>query len=377
MDTSGKFNHHSKLKLTVLKTYLPSLISVVQGFAKEVEVIDAFCGKGGDDEGNEGSAKIILDTLSGMSFTYKHVKFRASFNDLDPANIEKIKQLYNSKYSKSKIEFATSCSDGEHFIKNWKNSLDKFTFLFYDPFNYSPIKKSIFKDFISRNYAEALIFIPFSFVYRFIDEVKEGRHKDNPNHVLKIFLEETFGDEYLKLTKNENEVLKALETQFSMGLFYSNSLMIQEGANKYALIFISKKSKGSQYFLEACYRNISGGLRLKPDYDVDSKILKLVIKNASTSEGQISFLDNVETDDDFRIENENFFNDLKGGSRTNVELYEYLLSRNVLPSHISKLLNKLIKENKVQLLDESGLPAKGLHLKYKPEKKRTFKFQGL
>lgn len=367
MDTSLVINEHSELKLNILKYYLASLIRITSTFAKNIKVIDAFCGRGQDINGKDGSAKIIIELLDRMSRSdgLSQTQLSAYFNDIlvdHTANIAKFTENLNN--SKLKISFANK--DGESFLEaiNQNSSKNDFKFLFYDPYNYAPIKKDLICAFLQKNYSEALIFVPFTQIYRFVNGVKNNAYEED--HVLSVFLKDLFGDDLTKID-NSNELIffREIANAFKISGMVCNQLLIQEGKGKYGLLFFSRSTRGNALFVDACYKKFDLKSDLITTYDIGTSIPLLKIRSADES-GQTSFFGSDAIVENFEILDENLFNELKGSTVKSADLYRYLIERNVLPKHVQTLLGRMEKTKKIAV--ERPPKSKGFHLVDKPEK---------
>ncbi len=347
MDTTGVITAHSELKLKVLDYYVRTLVKIVSGFTDEIHFIDAFCGKGEDENGKEGSAKILINLLNEVSKTNQKVKFKISFNDKNTEHTKCIEK-FASEVPHQNINIEITNKDGEEFLNdlNLKSSLKNFKFLFYDPYNYSPIKKQLIFDFLNKNKSEALIFLPFSHIYRFVNGVKNGKYKED--HILSMFLSDIFGEDYKDVdNSSENIFFRNLLEQFRSSNLLCSHLLIQDGSNKYGLLYFSGSTKGSRVFLDACFRKFDLASDLITDYDYDHSVLTLKIRSKEDF-GQMGLFDNVsDCEDNFLITDEIFFSSLKGKVLSNIELFNYILDKNVLPKHCTGLLKRLEKSDTI------------------------------
>ena len=218
--------------------------------------------------------------------------------------------------------------------------------MFYDPYNYSPIKKQLIFDFLNKNKSEALIFLPFSHIYRFVNGVKNGKYKED--HILSMFLSDIFGEDYKDVdNSSENIFFRNLLEQFRSSNLLCSHLLIQDGSNKYGLLYFSGSTKGSRVFLDACFRKFDLASDLITDYDYDHSVLTLKIRSKEDF-GQMGLFDNVsDCEDNFLITDEIFFSSLKGKVLSNIELFNYILDKNVLPKHCTGLLKRLEKSDTI------------------------------
>ena len=385
MNTDGNIKAHSKVKLTILQRYVPTLIDIVS-FSKwsKVKILDVFCGKGFSSNGEEGSAIRLFDCLLEKAGNHSK-KFELILNDIDQSNTKSVREHIEEKLSNSKVKNLSVTyvnSDAqtllEEEIKNSKD-MSEFKFLFYDPFNYKATKKSLFSSFLETGRSEVLIFIPFSNIYRFLKAVRERTWDDE--HGLVSYLKENLGDAH-KIFQEEvsdNEFLKALEESYSVNNFKSTSLFIQEKSNKYALIFLTKSPKGQEVFLEACYKDLKENeFKANRIYSLEDNVLTL--KVVESVQGQTDLFSQAQTslmDDDLGL-TEKIFHELRGQVVSNELLYEYVLSKKLLPKHVKNLIytmnsSKRLKiKNTVGAVDSRKKP--GLFLSYNPDKKVMYDF---
>ncbi len=388
MNTEGNIQPHSKVKLTILQRYIPTLIDIISFRSKwtKIKVLDVFCGKGFSSNGEEGSAIRLFDCLLGKASVHQK-NFELILNDIDQNNTSSVRNHIEEKFKGSTVKNLTVSyvnSDAqtllEQEIKNSKDPLE-FKFLFYDPFNYKSTKKSLFSSFLETGRSEVLIFIPFSNIYRFLKAVREKTWNDE--HGLVSYLKENLGEkhEIFQREVTENEFLKALEDAYSVNNFRSTSLFIQEKQNRYALIFLTKSPKGQEVFLEACYKDLKEDeFKANRIYSISDNVLTLKVVDGDQGQRDLFGQSQVsQLDDDLGL-TEKLFQEMKGKTVTNSDLYEFILSKKILPKHVKNLLYSMKENNKLIIKDSAGVvdskKKPGLYLAFNPDKKVMYEFYG-
>ncbi len=95
---------HSQAKVKLLGEYLKRYLNVISndGYTKEINVFDLFCGEGLYENEGEGSPLVIMRAIKDIHF--KNVsksgfipKINCFFNDIDSFKIEKVKSTIKLK----------------------------------------------------------------------------------------------------------------------------------------------------------------------------------------------------------------------------------------------------------------------------------------
>lgn len=332
------FDDGTKAKLEIFKLYIKEWLPVFissheKNYWDTIFIYDFFAGEGKDIEGNLGSPLIILDVLEEFSDWVKttKVKIKVILNEKDLKSFEKLKQNVNDfSYNRSKINvefYNNSFQDFFNLIYPKiisRSELPRLMFL--DQYGIKEVTKDIFRKLISFKRTDFIFFISSSFIRRF-SELKEFQNyiliqkekfdENKPFHSHRVVFE------YYK---------SLLDTDYRLAPF-----SIQKEKNIYGLIFGSNHTFGLEKFLKVAWKiNPHTG---DANFNIDEESIVV---------GQLSLID-----EDNSIKKIALFESKLKEKILNKEIdnllhaYIFTLEFGCLPKHCTKVLNELIKDNKI------------------------------
>jgi len=336
----------TKLKIKVLAKYIKGYYPKLLLSFKKCAIIDLFSGPGKSGN-NLGSplqaieqAKYILQSpiLKNMPETPKIYFFFNDINSEYTKNLQEELSKIQSELPKNIIYKVTNYDYKEILPKliQWLKENRIPSFIFLDPFTYSQISVSDLKELIDLPHVEIMLFIPISHVYRFSGSEPL---KNNEKHRTRKFLEE-YTMSGVKKYKNYLELLYDIRKKLlnELRTDYVRPVLLNTGAQKNALIFITKHRKGMILMNKTSLSLSSDGY-----------------SNISSSTNQLSLFDNTFHNTQFQNFKNSLIEKIKSCSlKTNEEIVEYTIKEGYLPKHAKEILLELFRQNKIIFMDENG-----------------------
>lgn len=355
---------HSEAKVQLYSGYLERYLAVLSEsrFVSKINVFDLFCGEGKYENDKQGSPLAAIDS---MQRVFEHTNanppvVEVLFNDngmseIEP-NISKIQRLKRFVAEKQipknvKIHFSEKAFD-EVLVE--ASETDKLSsgvksLFFIDPYGYKDIQPNFIRNILSRKSTELILFLPVSFMYRFIDCATKG---GSPGHKpLKKFLDQLFFGADVCFTSTEN-FIEALKKQFKVFLnplriFNTTYSLKAANGNTCCLFLFTTHELGFEKMLEVKWKldeqNGKG-------FEVGNKQLNMF--------SDVTFSPYVAKLLKFLKENQT--------ALTNSDLYHFGLENEYLPSHTKKVLDHLSKSGTpIRKYDANGTTVKGYCINYK------------
>jgi three-Cys-motif partner protein len=263
---------HTRAKHSVLAAYLAAWLPVMGQQAIKVHrlrkdpprllVVDGFCGPGRYESGEDGSPLIMLKTLldhdafermseGGVEFIYffiEHDKRRVDHlnSELEqieiPSNVEIMVEHGEFESTFGKLVNETHGEEGVSLVP---------TFGFIDPFGYTKAPMSLAGSFLTFDRCEALIFLPLSFIVRFVG--REGQE----NAMNSLFGSERWREAInLKGEERGAFLLGLFEEQLGSqsGVAHVRSFELRTAdGNDYRLVFATQHDKGLELIKDAMW----------------------------------------------------------------------------------------------------------------------------
>ncbi len=165
MDTNKEILEHSKTKLELYRLYLERYLSVlIAAQRKKINVVDIFAGSGISKNNEKGSAVIAAKEIQSVlsKKASSSIGIKLLLNDIERANCDKLKENLRD------YNFASvTCSSADDFIQGRSQSQEHNLF-FIDPHGYTQLREENLKTLLSADKSDSLIFIPLSFIFRFL-----------------------------------------------------------------------------------------------------------------------------------------------------------------------------------------------------------------
>ena len=265
-----ELDDHTRAKHRVLEAYLAAWLPVmgqqaikVQGRSKDAPrllIVDGFCGPGRYETGEMGSPLIMLKTLlehdyferiSGVKFIFlfiEHDKRRIDHLNSElanleiPDNVEVMVEHGEFETTFGRIVEETHGEEGMTLVP---------TFAFIDPFGYTKAPMALAGQFLTFERCEALIFLPLSFIVRFVG--RDGQE----NAMNSLFGSERWREAVnLKGEERGAFLLGLFEEQLGSqgGVAHVRSYELRTAdGNDYRLVFATPHDKGLELIKNAMW----------------------------------------------------------------------------------------------------------------------------
>lgn len=362
---------HSEAKVQLYSGYLERYLAVLSEsrFVSKINVFDLFCGEGKYENDKQGSPLAAIDTMQRLyARTNTNPPVVEVFlndngmSEIEP-NISKIERL--KKYVAEKaipgnvsIRFSEKNFEEALFeaLGSVKQTYGVKSLFFIDPYGYKDIQPTFIHEILSKKSTELILFLPVSFMYRFVDCAVKGH---NPGHkALKLFLKQLFQGVDVCFKSIEN-FIEALDEQFKIFLkplrIFSTTYSLKSLAGNTCCLFLfTTHELGFEKMLET---------KWKLD-EQNGKGFKIGNKQGNLFSDVIfsPYVDKVR----------NFLNSSK--TLTNSDFYLYGLENGYLPKHTKKVLDSLSKEKPIRMCESDGTTVRGYCISYEnfgPKSKRT------
>ena len=320
LNTSYNIEEHSRIKLGIYKEYLKAYLAImaVQPRYKQINVVDPFAGVGIANNGQEGSAVIAKDIISGMK-TDKVI--RLFLNELDKNNFQQLQKNVGEH------DFVTFCNeDADKFLFEMSaGTLFGHILYFIDPFGYTQISKSTYDSYLlkSRN-SDILMFIPIYHIYRFLTKkVNVPLMAPIARFLNDLNISEADAKKVASYKDFAILIRETLRKNANTPFVYYKIIDNESSNSHYALFFITKHVLGAEKFIEAMRKA--------------NQQLDLLYKIIATND-EMDFADTIKS---------------YGKTINNRQLYVGGISRGLLPTDINKTLTQLEQQGKIAV---SSLP---------------------
>ncbi len=333
----SEYSEGSKLKLELFEQYLRSWLPVFiyRHDITTIRIYDFFCGPGSDLAGSLGSPLRVLKIVKEFSEMLRKEKKRvfAFFSDKE---LPKIKELDSAiqqdtnytEFFHSEIEHLTFEDAFPRCLKQMKKPRTA-NFIFIDPCGLA-VNPKHFKELINLKNSDFLLFIPASYVRRFV-------HHDRS--FIKYFPGLRY-DGHVSLANIHKVICKYYQENFipTELNYHLAPFSIQKKNTINGLIFGSAHIRGLSKFINACWRldteNGEAGIGLKADLPKIDKQFPLPGINSSSKIRQ------------FEIGLEQAILDKK--LRTNKDVHDYSLKMGCWPPrHAQPVMRRMKKEGKI------------------------------
>lgn len=332
------FDSGTKAKLAIfhdyLKEWLPVFLAKEKIYWHNINIFDFFSGPGVDTNGNKGTPLLILDELKVYfdKIKSKNLKINLYFNDYSEEKIEALK-LNLIPYYNDLINIEIESKD---FKKSFEGQIplmsknDTTNLLFLDQTGIKQIDENIFNSITSLKTTDFLFFISSSTIKRFKSHPAiSNYHKINPEKI-----EATEYDQIHRLVTNYYRELIPKNKEYYIAPF-----SLKKKAGLYGLIFGSGNPFGVEKFLRTCWK--IDPIRGEANFDIDNDNIKPDQIDLFT--GETKRPKKIE-----KFENELKYKILNDILKTDREIYLYTLNNGFIPRHAKKVINELIKANKIK-----------------------------
>jgi three-Cys-motif partner protein len=321
---------HSEAKVEFLKKYLQRYLRILYRARtiQEINIFDVFCGTGIYDNGKKGSPIVSFEAISAIRDQYDFDKtINLIVNDSKAEKIDTVREHIDAQNQNHCSVAYHKLSADEMFTLIRQNLAGQArnvrNLIFVDPYGYKEIKKNTLEDLLKNNRTEIILFLPISQMQRFTKTAVTSDSK--PYEPLKKFVYSFFPVDHpiRKETVSALEYIKFVKEALKFDQYYSTSYSIErDESNYYALFFISPSIYGFEKILEVKWEldeDSGGGFRqpvARTLFDLQDK--------------ELQKLDNYE-------QLERLLRGYLKKSRTNQEVYEFVLMAEFLPKHATEI----------------------------------------
>ncbi|MBL4837692.1 MAG: three-Cys-motif partner protein TcmP [Kordiimonadaceae bacterium] len=326
-DTANKVKPHTEAKLQFYTRYLERYLEILlrAGPVEKINIYDMFCGEGVYSDGKTGSAVRAVDAIWKAESSNERCKpINLHLNDLDGRKIDKLRACLDSRMSEDK-KFRISYSSYEAFslLAELSNLFEKQdrkvrNLVFIDPYGYKAIQRDVLEGILINGKTEVIIFLPIEQMYRFrnktIDEVVEKSYQPLKEFVGQFDLD-------VSSISSEKEFIQAFTQAlaFSKTLFTTSYAIKNHTGHYYGMFFITPNLLGLEKIIE-----VKWGLDSQQGEEF-------------SGHNQNDFFLESEKKNSLEKQLEQF---LQGSSKTNIELYGFVLSLGFLPKHANEIFRR-------------------------------------
>jgi len=369
-DSKKMMLSHSEAKIELLKDYLSVYLNILNR-AKGIDTVylfDLFAGEGIYGNEKKGSALTMLEVIKNHYYSNNKScpEIYVLINEPGESEVEKgvlkierikreAKKIYNPDEVHrrfTKKDYGKIVDEVIESIKNLKTN--ERGLIFIDPWGYSQVKFKEIRSMMSSKRVELILFLPIYFMYRFAN--KSLSDDDFPSGAkLEILLKEIFKNKKPDLSGQEafiSSIKEAFRRQ-SISKYVDTFVIERAKGQLFSLFFFTNHHKGAEKMLDAKWRlDESRGKGFRSDMLTDQTNLFTGISGSNYRRLLHDFIE-------------------KNGRVSNMNIYEFGLSKGFLPKHSNEVLNQLKKEGIVDLRSIDEKPARG---NYIGNKKRKVEF---
>ena len=237
-------DQHTKQKVAIYDAYLKRYLKIIsQGGYPRVNLYDPCAGKGKYGE-YDGSAVVACNNIRAHASLAPKEGFHLFLNEPDSENREELTKVCSYDFVECIDE-----QEAESFIlKHCSQKCSGHKLWFIDPYGYTQVRKSSIAKIMSKRSTEVLLFIPLTFIYRFL----KGLNGDGNLQSIARFLKDySIAQEEAESCSSAPEFADLISRKLQ-GLYgYSWHATMEEGPLHYSIVFIGKHHYGLEKFLEA------------------------------------------------------------------------------------------------------------------------------
>ncbi len=342
---------HSKAKVEFFKSYLEKYLSILVNskYISEINIVDAFCGKGEYSDGGIGSPiesyYAIEKVINSDLFLQNPTTINHIINDIKPDNTKAVIEYISRGGGIKGWKFEAYNYDFEKFKTFLCDLVDNQskttrTLIFLDPYGYKNIDKDTIIDLTKNKKTEIVLWLPIANMKRFIDKSKDT---DQSAYLpLKNFLNTFFPENQDEVfsTMGVFEFINKISIALRINNLYTTSYYIErDQTNYYSLFFLSPNNLGFEKILEVKWQldeiNGRGFRQMKP---------------ATLFDDEFKLEDKTKKLDYLKSELKSFL----GMSKTNLEIRQFMLLSEFLPKHFVPILKDWFKQGIIDCTDPSG-----------------------
>ncbi len=242
--TDADMDLHTKQKVAIYDAYLKRYLKIVPSNSSRINLYDPCAGKGKYGE-HDGSAIVAC----------KNINYHAAYAPEQGFHI-----YLNEPNTENRISLQEHCTfpcvdcidstDATSFIsKHCKQDANGHKLWFIDPYGYTQVNRKSISEIMKLQKSEILLFIPLTFIYRFLQGVSDDNKRLKP--IANFLNDYSIAHNEAKNCSSAPEFADLISKKLQTFYGYSWHATMKEGANYYSLVFIGKHHYGLDKFLEA------------------------------------------------------------------------------------------------------------------------------
>lgn len=353
---------HSVAKVAFYRSYLEKLLSImsVAKYFTRVNIFDVFCGRGVYADGGHGSPIQAMEAIKKVRENYpSNTEFRLYLNDVVKKYVLGVREYIDEHFQADglcKVMYLNAPAirlfkELEGFLLTMPKTSKNL--LFIDPYGYKDIHKDTLKSMMANDRTEILLFLPISFMHRFTHYAFDG-NANKGALPLREFISEFFPEGHPVRSDDPMDVkqyIRELTRAFSFdGKFYTTSYFIERDTKNYfAVFFMTTNLLGLEKAVDTMWEldEIEGkGFRQPESQSYQQTMFEEFFKEEDRK-ARIEYL---------RLLIVGF---LSKRSRSNAELYEFVLQHGYRIPHANEVLRSLQNENLIEVtMFDNGKPAR-------------------
>lgn len=341
---------HSQAKIDFFKSYLEKYLAILVNtkYVTEINIVDAFCGKGEYIDGRIGSPiesyyaieKVVKSDL----FLKNPTTINHIINDIKPDNTKAVVEYINNGGGIKGWNFEAYNHDFEKFKTFLHSLVDKQsrttrTLIFLDPYGYKNIDKETIIDLTINKKTEIVLWLPIANMIRFIDKSKDTNL--TAYLPLKYFLNTFFPENQDEIFNRMGvfDFIHKISISLRVNNLYSTSYYIErDQTNYYSLFFLSPNNLGFEKILEVKWEldeiNGRGFNQIRP---------------ATLFDAEFKLEDKTKKLDYLKSELKSFL----AVNKSNLEIRQFMLECEFLPKHFAPILKEWLKFGLIECLDQN------------------------
>lgn len=361
----SEFTVETKLKLDLFREcyreWFP--VFVHNPYIQRIYVYDMFAGSGKDMVGNPGSPIILFQESRGDKKQHckallknDALKVSFAFNEYEPlkkeeleANVSNEFELCKSECSESRCPFESSFYIGQNDFSTLINSSENFNqilsnknfakFILLDQYGFKQINDDVFLKLVNSPNTDFIFFIASSFIKRFNEmpavTAYFADHKINYDETQPKECHRVITDYFRNLIPSEKE-------------YYLHSFTIKKGTNYYGLIFGTNHSLGMEKFVKICWKHDNQAGESNCNINNDFEIGSL-------------FYNSTDTVKKIAVQEELACKILHSEILDNEAGLKYALKKGCEPKLFVETVNKLLKQNKIEVDGKYNAQSTNIH----------------
>ena len=349
---------HSHAKVEFYKEYLKRYIRILCLSQKvnKIRIYDLFCGIGIYKDGGKGSPieayEAICECLQEERFAKSGTQIFLTVNDIDSKKVESVKNHIDSLPSVANCKVNYYNKEFSNIVSIARNEISSFepntrNLFFIDPYGYKEITGEMLFDLLQNEKTEVILFLPVSFMYRFI---KASLEDDAEQYeALRHFTDSLFNRDQKKelfQVQSIDDYVALLKKVLTFGSnVYTTSYTIErDKTNTFCLFFMTKHIFGLQKIVEVMWDldELNGkGFRLPEP------------ENLMTSLFEVQDKEKAKTENFERLKSL-IVDEISQHSCNNKTLYQFVLENGFLPKHANEVLKYLQNNDSKFYVNEAG-----------------------